>query len=270
MDRYQAIYRRRSVRNYSHEELTKSEMKQIKRSIKNRIELYSNIDTEVDILGIDVLENAIKGIVLNYNKIEAPYYLVVGSETKEGYLRNIGYSIEPLVLDLTRTNLGGCWMGAGFDVDEVKRAAGFTEDMKPVVLIAFGYPADGSSPHRNNREEAKRKGLSELLIHQRGEINGTWRNILDAARMAPSAVNSQPWRFDLQDDTLHVFKSDDLGILKNALRKFGPLDELNYVDMGIALSHIKIAFEHLSKECRFRRYDVQYRDHEYIISVEGG
>ena len=54
---------------------------------------------------------------------------------------------------------------------------------------------------------------------------------LEAARLAPSAVNRQPWGFDVQDDGITVF-----------VRTMGP--EFNVskrLDCGIAMLHLEVA-----------------------------
>ena len=48
---------------------------------------------------------------------------------------------------------------------------------------------------------------------------------LEAARLAPSAVNSQPWYFTHADDTIHIYCS------KKGSR----------LDAGIALAHLYVA-----------------------------
>ena len=51
--------------------------------------------------------------------------------------------------------------------------------------------------------------------------------ILEAARLAPSAVNSQPWYFAHEGDTIHVFCSN----------------KGSRLDAGIALAHLYVANE---------------------------
>lgn len=66
-----------------------------------------------------------------------------------------------------------------------------------------------------------------------------WVNIsLEAARLAPSAVNRQPWGFYVQDDGITVF-----------VRTGGP--EFNVskrLDCGIAMLHLEVAA--VSSGCR--------------------
>ena len=59
-----------------------------------------------------------------------------------------------------------------------------------------------------------------------------WVNIcLEAARLAPSAANRQPWSFDVQDDSITVFvRTRGLGF--NVSKR---------LDCGIAMLHLEVA-----------------------------
>lgn len=49
------------------------------------------------------------------------------------------------------------------------------------------------------------------------------KQLLDAARMAPSSMNSQPWRFVVFDSRIHIFSK------KHPSDKLGKWDEVNFV-----------------------------------------
>jgi hypothetical protein len=60
----------------------------------------------------------------------------------------------------------------------------------------------------------------------------SWIKIsLEAARLAPSAVNRQPWRFEVGKDSVTVY-------VKNATPDFNVSKRL---DCGIAMLHIEVA-----------------------------
>ena len=67
------------------------------------------------------------------------------------------------------------------------------------------------------------------------------KTILRAARLAPSAFNSQPWRFIVYSDRIYVFarKSRLPGRVAQAMREFS---------IGVMLSHIMLAAEELWME----------------------
>ena len=105
------------------------------------------------------------------------------------------------------------------------------------MLAAFGYPEG-----RLCRESplARRLPLNELCIF-REEAGEQMKTILRAARLAPSAFNSQPWRFIVYSDRIYVFarKSRLPGRAAQAMREFS---------IGVMLSHIMLAAEELWME----------------------
>jgi hypothetical protein len=78
----------------------------------------------------------------------------------------------------------------------------------------------------------RRLSLSKLVGEWRVDNLPEWvRASLEAARLAPSAVNRQPWGFNVEDDGITVF-----------VRTRGP--EFNVskrLDCGIAMLHIEVA-----------------------------
>jgi len=270
MNRYRAIYRRKSTREYSDEQLSKGIMKKIRKSVDKIKKLYDDIDMDIKILKRDALKSAVSGFIFDYGKVDSPYYMVVGTEKKKRCAENVGFSVEPVVLDLTRWKIGSCWLGANFDKEKVRKKAGLNEELEPIVLIAFGRTAENKSPWRDNRKNAGRKELSKLLLDETDPLSKKWKKILDAGRYAPSAVNSQPWRFEKEDGLLHLYIAEKQGLLKSTLNKFVNLERLNRIDAGICLSHLKIAADHSSKDLSLKRLEgMEKKDYNYIISLEG-
>ena len=70
---------------------------------------------------------------------------------------------------------------------------------------------------------------------------GKWKDILEAVRYAPSAVNKQPWRIIVCGDEAHFYEKHHKGFITEDGW------DLQKIDMGIALSH----FELSAKECGF-------------------
>jgi nitroreductase len=90
-----------------------------------------------------------------------------------------------------------------------------------VICIAFGWP---SEPLYRDASGFKRKALSEISegLDER----------LEAARLAPSAMNAQGWFFAAGPGKIHCYRKKNnplLGFLTN---------KLGSIDMGIALCHI--------------------------------
>ena len=143
-----------------------------------------------------------------------PQLITVYSEEVEGYLENIGFLFQQMDLYLQTLGLGACWLGMGRMNPKTTVAV---EGMKFVIMLAFGYPK--GDPLRHDMKGFKRKSMERIADIPDEK--------LEPARLAPSAVNSQPWFFTHAGDTIHVWCS----------KKGTPLDA------GIALAHLYVSNE---------------------------
>jgi len=141
-----------------------------------------------------------------------PQLIAVYSEEAEGYLENIGFLFQQMDLYLQTLGLGVCWLGMG---RMNPKTATEVDGMKFVILLAFGHPKGDQLRH--DRKGFKRKAMEKIADRPDPR--------LEPARLAPSAVNSQPWYFTHEGNTIHVHCS----------KKGSPLDA------GIALAHLYVA-----------------------------
>lgn len=266
MDLYDSIIKRKSIRNYSEKKLPSEKLREIRKYIDDLDSLFEEIEKEIIIVNREEIDEAVSGLIGNFGKVEAPYYTVVSSEEKNNYLENIGYQLEFLVLKLTDMNIGTCWLGSHFNENDLKNILEVKKNWKIPVIIAFGYPEEKNA-FRDHPSQANRKKLSEIIINNTEKITEEWRTILNAARLAPSAINRQPWRFEIFDKGVHVYLDKKGGIVQRLAKRFGNLEEMNHIDVGIALNHIKVATEHVSKEVEFRKISAEKKDLEYITSI---
>jgi nitroreductase len=176
--------------------------------------------------------------------VKAPHYLIISSEAKERYLPNAGFMLQQMDLYLQSIGLGSCWLGGA------KPPAKSNLPLDFVILLAFGKPQ--ASPHRS-LSEFKRKPLSE--------ISDTADQRLEPARLAPSAINSQPWYFVSDGNIFHVYR------MKYGAVKAMIYERMNKIDIGIALAHLFV-----ENNGTFRFFTSatpkQLKGHEYIGSVE--
>lgn len=227
MNLYEAIGCRQSIRRYTGQEVSERLREQILSYCEKAARLNDRIATELEILDNTQKKADVKGLF----KVEAPYYLVLYSEDTSGYERNAGYLMEQIVLYLTCKELGSCYLGGAKSKKTVKNGK------KQVMILAFGFPEG-----KLYRESplAKRLPLSELCIFKE-EVGEQMKTALKAARLAPSAYNSQPWRFVVYSEKIYVFaQKGGMPVLSaRGMRDFG---------IGIMLSHIMLAAEELWME----------------------
>ena len=147
------------------------------------------------------------------------YFALIGPEFKQ-LDQLLGYAGEKLVLDCQAAGLNTCWVGASYKM--VKEQYQIVLGQKLAAVIAVGYGADAGKPHQSISPEAAAPQY---------ESAPTWfRNAVDAALLAPTALNRQKFRFKLLDDV------DGVPQVK-ATTKRGPFTQM---DLGIAQLHFEI------------------------------
>jgi nitroreductase len=114
--------------------------------------------------------------------------------------------------------------------------------------------------HRESVSEFKRKPLGEIT-----DVKGA-DELLEPARLAPSAMNRQQWFFTGSAGTIHVYR------VKSSILTAFVFDRTSKVSMGIAVCHVWIAAKHLGKEVEFV-FDKEAQNnpppgHEYVITIK--
>lgn len=181
-------------------------------------------DVAVEIIN-EVPAGFFKGIIGSYFSIDdAPSAIVLSvSGADPNRYWHLGYIAEALVLEATARGVDSCWVAGSFSREVARAVASLPEGNMLVAAVAFGHGTE--SPR-----EARRRPLSK--IGPGFETWPAWARVgLEAARLAPSAVNRQPWRFSLdrrQRATLHVG-----GALFSR-------SALSYVGCGIAALHFEL------------------------------
>jgi len=211
------IRKRKSIRKFNPAPLGAPALELVREQIKNVRPLYPDIRYSVEIA------NKTKGAF----NVKAPHYLLFASEEKDGALENIGFIGQQLDLFFSSTGIGSCWLGAAKPEGKEETALPF------IICMAFGEP---NEPLHRELSGFKRKPISEI---SEGDDNR-----LEAARLAPSAMNAQNWYFCVDSGKIHCYR-----------KKSNPLvgfiyNKMHCIDMGIALCHIAQESDefHFSKE----------------------
>ncbi|KRQ87660.1 dihydropteridine reductase [Caloramator mitchellensis] len=259
MGEYEAIFKRRSVRKYQDEEIAFALLEEIKELAKYPNKLF-DIDFDIHVVEDgSKMQNVLKGLIGSYGKIIAPHYLVVTSEKREGYLENVGYALEDLVLKMTEMGLGTCYIGGFYDKNKVQEVIEVKDGHETVIVLAFGYPSKGID-YIKMLVGAKRLGIDEFCD---GDFDEQWKYVMDAVRVAPSAMNSQPWRFIKYNNIVDVYIKTN--------KKSQHIKDMNKIDIGIALQHLKVAAEYFKLSVDFKRLDKEDKDDlTYILSILEG
>lgn len=237
MDLFQAIFCRKSVRDYQQKPLPSEKLREVNDLIKNRESLNSDIEINVALVkdGHE-LRKQLSGIIANYGKVRAPHYLVLTSKGETQHLVEMGYSLEFLVLQLTTMGIGTCWIGTGFNDEKLRKYVEIPSGHSCQALIAFGFPSE--KEQITPIEKPKRKGLNHFLLNIKSDqLDQKKSKEIECLRRAPSAVNSQPWRVEVDGNNFHLFI-----VTRSRLTEILASDfvDMNRIDAGIGLSHLVI------------------------------
>ena len=233
MTLYEAIFRRKSIRKYRDTEIDPKLLEKIEQYGEDAVCIRPEIRTKWKILkGSD---KRLAGLFL----VKAPYYVVLYSEICEDYRKNAGCLMEQLVLYLHTKGIGSCYQGGARVKHEDEK------ELEPVMIMAFGYPAE---PLERDREAFKRMELNRFVkVH--GNFGKVQRKLLEAARVAPSAMNLQPWRFVVTDGKIHMF------VKKPGKIGYQMQQDFNLFDAGIALAHMLVTAEEQWFDLEYQKLD---------------
>lgn len=181
-----------------------------------------------------------------------------------------GYSFEMFVLRAQALGLGTVWLGGTMNRSAFEKAMALDDGEMMPCASPLGYPAAKQSV----REAMMRKAIKaderldfETLFFDGDsttplsrEKAGDLAMPLEMVRLAPSAVNKQPWRVIVKDGAAHFYCKRSKGFHGEHL-------DMQMVDMGIALCH----FDAAGKECGLKMTFVQKdpgltTDMEYVGS----
>ena len=201
--------------------------------------------------------------------------LYVGAKMKKAPHLNeaFGYSFELLVLYAQSLELGTVWVGGTMDRAAFEKAMELAEGEVMPCMSPIGYPAKKMSL----RESMMRRGVKadERIAFEQLFFDGSFDasltqekagklcHPLEMVRLAPSAVNKQPWRVVLSDHAAHFY-------LKRSKGFNGGTIDMQKIDMGIALCHFDLAAKEAGLVPRFVQSDpgIAAEGLEYIASYQ--
>lgn len=219
MDYKSLIVNGKSVRNFKETPVDAKQLVELESYIASCKKLDASIEIEPRFFAGDDNYKRLYGIA-GYQgvMIEAPNYLVLLSEDKPYHLENAGYVGERAILKARDLGIDSCWVSYS-DRNAVKATLGIDSDKEVVALIALGYAASadgkqvqgagkaGDNYSKSNLsvggKSTDRISVEEMVFIDKWGNSATAeileeRALFDAfsyARMAPSALNKQPWRF---------------------------------------------------------------------------
>lgn len=270
MNMLKVIEKRKSIRDYKERSLDTEDLDKVMELADNTPALVKEQGIEVVLIEDgELVTQKLQGLA-GYNgiMIKAPHYLAILGD--KGYNNDLlaGYVGEWMILNLTREEVGSCWIDVEDNGDKIREALAFDTKKTVLSIIALGYPVDDVrisqvidfstdktvSPltklgYPNVNIEYKednisgRKSIEDIVFLKK------WGNKTDAdelrkrgmdevlyyMRLAPSWGNRQPWMFILDGEkiVLTIEKSDRVN------------DHEEYIEAGIAMLYFEVAMHGL-------------------------
>lgn len=257
---------RRSVRTFEERPVSRQELDQ----------LFAFLAETTNPYGLPVEFKLLDG---TKQKLNCPVVvgtdLYVGAKMKQAPHLNeaFGYSFELLVLYAQSLGLGTVWVGGTMDRLAFEKAMELAGDEVMPCMSPLGYPAKKMSLReimmRKGVKADERMSFEELFFDRSFDAPLTQEKAknfvhpLEMVRLAPSAVNKQPWRVVLADNAAHFY-------LKRSKGFNGGTIDMQKIDMGIALCHFDLAAKEAGLAPRFVQSDpgLAAEGLEYIASYQ--
>ena len=269
MELYDAIFYRKSTKQYSQNKVKKELLEEV----KNICSQITYLNKELNIKAHVIDRGHLISFLMGKNcKVKSPHYIIITSDKGEDYLQNIGYAMEEVVLKLTSLGIATCWLECNIKREDILEFvdlkseedldANETEEENiekeenlenPYSIIAFGYPEEGEKLFKNNKN-ADRKRINHVCK----KLDKSLEKIVEPLRLAPSMKNSQPWVLYNKENNIHLYEEKQK---KN-------LSDTNKISMGIALRHFDIACKKFDLQTNYSKIPVKKRiGKEYYITA---
>ncbi|MBQ3103945.1 MAG: nitroreductase family protein [Oscillospiraceae bacterium] len=259
------IRSRRSVRTFDGRELDESV----------KAELLARAEKAVNPFGIGVSFRFLKG---KDHGLVCPVIsgcdLYVGGKVEKVPFAcaAFGYSFEAFILAAQSMGLGTVWLGGTMNRGAYEEAMALADNEMMPCATPVGYAAQKMSLKEKTMRKAvkadSRLAFEELFFD--GDFDtpltpekaGGLAESLEMVRLAPSAVNHQPWRIVKAGSALHFYLKRSKGYSSEGR------PDMQMVDMGIALCHFHLSAMESGLHVEFTQADPGLESHggEYIAS----
>lgn len=211
MDLWEAIQTRHSVRRYTD--------RKIEGNTKEKLLATVDECNRESGLHIQLCLNepqAFSGMMAKYGKFKnVNNYIALVGKKETGLEEKCGYYGEKIVLKAQQLGLNTCWVAMTYS--KGKCAAVVENGEKLQIVISIGYGETPGVAHKS-------KSIEELYRVQ-GTMPDWFRRGMEAAQLAPTAMNQQKFLFELDGSTV------------KATALFGSNSK---VDLGIAKYHFEV------------------------------
>jgi nitroreductase len=244
------IRRRVSVRHYESRPVPEEILRAVVKSGENSVALDDGIRVRFHLIEEGKLVAARMTYLTGAQFLfgSSPHFIIATSEEKPLFMLNMGFRMEQMILFATQQGLGTCWVGGMFTEERIGAFLGPGKGERVIVLTPLGYP-DTSFYGRVTHDVielgamnfGRRKPLKQIAFGSDWgspleTADSELLEALECARLAPSWVNAQPWRF--------LVSGKEIIAVADARGRYSSVrDGKHYyrLDVGIAMAHFFLA-----------------------------
>ncbi len=239
---FDLVSSRRSVRTFDGQDINSDLLQQLKDYAK---EITNPYGIPVRFEFLDKESNGLSSPVLSGEKLYVSAMMNPAENADVAY----GYAFQDLLMKAHELGLGTVWIGGTMPREKFEKASGLSEGEIMPCMSPLGKEAAKMSI----KEGLMRKGVKadwrydfeqlfflnsfETPLTESESIARGINVMLKAVKLAPSAVNKQPWRVIVGDNVAHFYEKKDKGFDADGY-------DLQKIDLGIALYN----FEKQGKE----------------------
>lgn len=206
MNLQEAIQARHSVRQYLDQPLRTEEIAELTEEVRS-----CNREGGLHIQLVTNEPKAFHGFMAHYGKFSGvSNYFALAGKAGANLQEKCGYWGERLVLKAQQMGLNTCWVALTFS--KIKSAYTLDSGEKLAAVIALGHGATQGVPRKS-------KSMDEV-VNAAGSLPDWFRAGMEAALLAPTAMNQQKFLFTLEGNRVSAqatggfYSKIDLGIVK--------------------------------------------------------
>lgn len=247
MDVFQAILNRHSVRRYRATPLNKTALSQIDDIVAQAQPLVSRNRFMImrrDVMTGEDLIAAMGG----YGRILSPPHFLLPYIVGENHpLIDLGYRMEQIAIHMVQLGISLCFIGSLGRESDVRIRFRLLRNAQIAAFLIFGYPAETLADRTINAALRRRQHANIKLAADRIFFIDTFDEpqtppksivrLIEAGRLAPSANNTQPWRFLWKNQQLHLYVREN----NPRYGKQTHLQQYRFFDAGTCMANITLA-----------------------------
>jgi len=251
---YDQILARRSVRRYDARPLDPAALAQVEQAVA-AVEPLVPGNRWTAALHTSRSGEDLVAALGGYGRIGTPPHYLVLAAAGDHSLVDAGFRAEQIAVQLAGLGLGSCFVGALGRESAVRERFGLPGDSRIAAFLAFGRPTESVGGRALNATLRLVAGATNKLAPDRLFHVGSFdrpellpaelRRLVEAERSAPSAKNTQPWRFLWRERRLFVF------VKRSNPPYDGPRADYRYHDGGACLANLVLALRALGRPATY-------------------